>query len=275
MKDQSKTKQVLIQELVSLRHGISELERSELDRKRAEKALRESEERLADSNQLLAGVLEHTNMKAVFLDPRFNFIWVNRAYADTCRHDPSFFPGKNHFDLYPQEENQVIFQRVVDSGEPFFVSANPFEFPDQPERGVTWWDWSMIPVKDDTGKVTGLVFTLAEVTGRIRAEEMLRRSEENFRHSLDDSPMGVRIVTKEGETIYANRAVLDIYGYDSMEDLKTTPVEKRYTPESQADFLIRREKRQQGVDVPSEYTINIIRKDGETRHLQVLRKEIL
>ena len=109
----------------------------------------------------------------------------------------------------------------------------------------------------------------------LQAETKLRQSEENFHHSLDNSPMGVRIVTEEGETIYANWAILDIYGYDSMEDLKTTPVEKRYTPESHADFLIRREKRQQGVDVPAEYTINIIRKDGEVRHLLVLRREVL
>ncbi len=109
----------------------------------------------------------------------------------------------------------------------------------------------------------------------LQAETKLRQSDKNFRHSLDDSPMGVRIVTAEGKTIYANRAILDIYGYDSVEDLKTTPVEKRYAPESHADFLIRREKRQQGVDVPSEYTINIIRKDGEVRHLLVLRREVL
>ncbi len=38
MKDQSKTKQVLIQELVSLRQRISELERSEAERKRLEEA---------------------------------------------------------------------------------------------------------------------------------------------------------------------------------------------------------------------------------------------
>ncbi|MBW1797679.1 MAG: PAS domain-containing protein, partial [Deltaproteobacteria bacterium] len=112
-------------------------------RKKVEEALRESEARLAESNQLLAGVLEHTHMMAVYLDPRFNFIWVNRAYADTCRHKPSFFPGKNHFDLYPHEETQAIFQRVVDTGEPFFVAAKPFQFPDQPERGVTYWDWSL------------------------------------------------------------------------------------------------------------------------------------
>jgi len=110
---------------------------------------------------------------------------------------------------------------------------------------------------------------------RKKAELTLHRSEENFRNSFDDSPVGVRIVTEEGETIYANRAILDSYGYDSIEEIRTTPIKKRYTPESQADFLIRREKRQQGVDLPSEYTINIIRKDGEVRCLRVIRREII
>ncbi|MCK9391350.1 MAG: PAS domain S-box protein [Syntrophales bacterium] len=43
MKDQSKTKQVLIQELVSLRQRTAELEKSEFERKRAKEALRKSE----------------------------------------------------------------------------------------------------------------------------------------------------------------------------------------------------------------------------------------
>src|SRR3989339_393925 len=46
MKDQSKTKQVLIQELVSLRHRISELERSESERKRVDKQILAAHERL-------------------------------------------------------------------------------------------------------------------------------------------------------------------------------------------------------------------------------------
>jgi PAS domain-containing protein len=62
---------------------------------------------------------------------------------------------------------------------------------------------------------------------RTRYEEALRRAEENFRRSLDDSPMGIRIVTIEGETIYANRAILDIYGYNSIDELKATPLKKR------------------------------------------------
>jgi len=113
-----------------------------------------------------------------------------------------------------------------------------------------------------------------DIINRKRVEEMLHRTEGNFRRSLDDSPLGVRIVTIEGETIYANRAILDIYGYDSVEELKTTPIKNRYTPQSYAEFKIRRGKRK-GDDGPSEYEISIVRKNGEIRHLQVFRKEVL
>jgi PAS domain S-box-containing protein len=120
-----------------------------------------------------------------------------------------------------------------------------------------------------------IVAVYDDVTAQKEAEDALGRAEENFRRSLDDSPLGVRIVTTEGETVYANRAILEIYGYDSIEELRTTPVKKRYTPESYAGFQIRKKKRQRGENVPSEYEISILRKNGEVRHLQVFRKEVL
>ncbi len=144
------------------------------ERMHTEEALRESEELLRHSNDLLSSVMDNTFMMAVYLDPECNFVWVNRAYADTCGHDPAFFPGKKHFDLYPHEENQAIFQRVLETGEPFFAEAKPFEFPDQPERGVTWWDWSLRPVKNSGGTIIGLVFSLNDVTDKIKAQNKLR-----------------------------------------------------------------------------------------------------
>jgi len=120
-----------------------------------------------------------------------------------------------------------------------------------------------------------IVAVYDDVTAQKQAEDALRQAEENFRRSLDDSPLGVRIVTTEGETLYTNRAILEIYGYDSIEELRTTPVKERYTPESYAGFQIRKEKRQQGEYDPPEYEISIVRKNGEIRHLQVFRKEVL
>jgi two-component system cell cycle sensor histidine kinase/response regulator CckA len=190
------------------------------DRKQAEEALRESEELLAKSNQILSGVLEHTHMMAVFLDVGFNFVWVNRAYADTCGHPVSFFPGKNHFDLYPSEENQAIFQRVLDTGEPSFVVAKPFEFPDQPWRGVTWWDWSVVPTRHADGTVAGLVYTLAEVTDQIRATEALKESEERYRTLVEEASDGIVITDAQGLPLSANPALLEMLGYSSEELLK-------------------------------------------------------
>jgi PAS domain S-box-containing protein len=127
------------------------------------------------------------------------------------------------------------------------------------------------------GEIIGnmLVRAARYAVERKRADESLRESEENFRHSLDDSPLGVRIVTAEGETLYANRAILEIYGFGSLEEMRTTPLEKRYTAESYGEFKKRQEQRQQGEDSPSEHEVGIVRKDGEVRHLLVTRKRLL
>lgn len=161
--------------------------------KENELAIRKSRKQLREKSQLLDGVLKHTHMMAVYLDTDFNFLWVNQAYADTCNHKPSFFPGKNHFELYPNQENQEIFQQVVDTGKPLFVAAKPFEFPDQPERGVTYWDWSLVPTKNTSGRITGLVFTLVEVTEQIRSQKNLRESEERFRQLFQHMTSGVAV----------------------------------------------------------------------------------
>jgi two-component system, cell cycle sensor histidine kinase and response regulator CckA len=128
------------------------------------------------------------------------------------------------------------------------------------------------PLHDQSGNIIGAIESIRDITESKRAEEALRESEENFRHSLDDSLLGVRIVTAEGETIYANRAILDFYGFSSLEELRTTPLEKRYTSESYIEFKKRYERRQQGDDSPSEYEVNVVRKNGEVRHLLVSRK---
>jgi PAS domain S-box-containing protein len=129
-----------------------------------------------ETRQLLETILDYTPMLIAYLDPQFNFVRVNRAYAEADERTPSFFPGKNHFDLYPDAENEEIFRRVVKSGDPYFTYAKSFEYAEHPERGVTYWDWSLIPIKGPGGAVIGLVFSLENVTERVRAEEKIKAS---------------------------------------------------------------------------------------------------
>jgi len=106
-------------------------------------------------------------------------------------------------------------------------------------------------------------------------EEAYIESEQNFRNSLDASPLGVRIVTEDGDLIYANQAILDICGYGSIEELKAVPRQQLYTPESYAAHQGRREKRQRGEYVPPEYEMSIRRPDGAIRNLLVYRREVI
>ncbi|HBE45149.1 MAG TPA: hypothetical protein DDW17_06815, partial [Deltaproteobacteria bacterium] len=114
-----------------------------------------------------------------------------------------------------------------------------------------------------------------DITERKQMEEALRASEENFRNSMDNSPLGIRIVTEDGKTIYANKVMLDMYGYDSLDELNAIPVRERYTPESYIEHQKRKEKRRRGEPVPSSYEISIVRKNGKVRHLLVFRREAL
>ncbi len=132
---------------------------------------KQAQEALQKSSEILERMFENTQFHIACLDRDFNFIRVNKAYADICGYPPEFFVGKNHFALYPGAEVEAIFRKVVETGKPHTAYAKPFVFPDHPERGTTWWDWTLSPVRDADGKVAALVFALVHVTERVQAEQ--------------------------------------------------------------------------------------------------------
>lgn len=160
-------------------------------RRRAEEAAKEAENNLKHERDILRLVMNGaTNCHLVFLDRDFNFVCVNEAYAKSCGYLPEEMVGKNHFALYPDAENEAIFMRVRDTGVPAHFHDKPFVFPEQPDRGITYWDWNLVPVTDDSGLVSGLVFSLIETTNRERAEIALRASGDRLRLVLEASAMG-------------------------------------------------------------------------------------
>lgn len=178
------------------------------ERNRSELALRHE-------RNLLQAVMDGArNSHLVYLDREFNYVRVNRIYAESCGYTPEAMIGKNHFTLYPNAENEAIFRRVRDSGQPFEVQDKPFEFPDQPQRGVTWWNWTLTPVLDESGRVIGLVFALHETTKRKRLELALQASEAQFRRMFEEHGASMLLIDPLGGRILkANRAAVEFYGY--------------------------------------------------------------
>lgn len=148
-----------------------------------------SEEALRKTSMLLETIFSTVHFLVAYLDTDFNFIRVNRAYAEVDGHEPSFYVGKNHFDIYPNEENQEIFRRVVETGERYHTYARPFCYPEHPEWGITYWDWLLEPLKDDEGTVTGLLLSLVDRTELEKVQKALRESEEQFRSIFFNIPV--------------------------------------------------------------------------------------
>ncbi|MFH1025247.1 MAG: PAS domain S-box protein, partial [Nitrospirota bacterium] len=225
-----KTYDLIDTPLINPDGSISKLEifRDISERKRMEELLRKSrdemeirvQERTAELSKAYKEFEAFFNSSLtplVFLDRDFNFMRVNEAYAKACQRDISEFPGHNHFEYYPHEENEAIFKRVVETKVPFQIFAKPFVFPDHPEWGVTYWDWTLTPISDPNGEVDFLVFALNDVTKRKQAEMAIKESEKKYRILIEQASDGIVLLDKELNVIDANSMVSEITGYSREE----------------------------------------------------------
>jgi PAS domain S-box-containing protein len=256
--------------------GFRGIARDVTEQKKVEEALKKSEEQyrlLADNMTAHIWLMDLNTTKIIYVSPS-----VEKMYGYT----PDEIIKLSLREILTAESVQKMLDAF--SYEMPKVLANPLQYVHKyslemeacHKDGHLFWievDYSII--RDKNGKPTSLLGETRDINERKRAEEELRKSEENFRLSLDNSPLGVRIATIEADTIYANRAILDIYGYDSIDELNKTSVKERYTPQSYAEYEIRKKKRKLGEFVPSEYEISIVRRNGEIRNIQVYRKEVI
>jgi PAS domain S-box-containing protein len=183
-------------------------------------AMVRAEEVMQEQARQLEAFFAHSLTPLVFLDPHFNFLRVNEAYARACHRHVQDFIGHNLFEFYPHAENQAIFNEVVRTKTPFQVQAKAFEFPDHPEWGVTYWDWSLAPMLDQAGEVDFLVFSLRDVTRRVLSEQARNRLIE----ILEATPDFVGIADYYGNLQYLNRAGRAMVGVGEDEDVSSLKV---------------------------------------------------
>ncbi|MBN2725398.1 MAG: response regulator [Deltaproteobacteria bacterium] len=145
------------------------------EKRTVENELTRSISTLNENAQVMKIVLDTTDIHVAFLDTDFNFIWVNRIYAEKNNSDPQYFQGKNHFELFPDEENIKIFKSVIDTGKPYIANARKFILKQNETEITSWWDWSLIPVRTDES-ITGLVLSLREVTSQVLEQQKEKKT---------------------------------------------------------------------------------------------------
>lgn len=238
------------------------------DRKIAEEELRMAKNELENL---------HNNLdEAIF---SFDLIhkkmrYVSKAHISVFGHSPAeFFENPDlWYDIVIPEDKPI-----VDAGYPVLNAGKNLshEFRILHTDGqIRWIGAKLNPTLDENGKLIRIDGVASDITQRKRIEVELKESELNFRRSISESPVGIRIVTLTGLTIYVNQTFLDIFEYNSLEEFINTSAKSHYTPESYIQHQERKQKRKVGDEI-SDYEISIICKNNNIRYIKVSRKEMM
>jgi PAS domain S-box-containing protein len=236
------------------------------ERKQAEAALKLSEQNFRNS-------MDSSVMGIRIVDAEWHTLYVNRVFLDIFGYKNVDEVKRTSLqDHYTPEEQARYLERIA-------KKQRGESVPDNPKVDIIGKDGAVVSIVAysrevlwDGKKQRQLIYQ--DVTERQKAEDALKLSEQNFRNSMDSSAIGIRISDNIDYTSYVNKALLDIFGYKDIDEVRASPPQEHYSPEDHASWVLRHQKLLRGEPMPKQIDIDIIRKDGSVRNLTVSMMDI-
>jgi PAS domain S-box-containing protein len=196
------------------------------DQKKAEQALRESEDRyrsLAEASQDL-----------IFLINREDRVEYVNSYAAAILKIPADqVIGEKRSVLFqgtPGQRQAQALRRVFETGK-----AGRSEGAIEIFGSLHWFDHYLIPITDPHGFVTSVLGVSRDITDRKEAEDALRASEERYRCLLEQTFDAVAI-HKNGKIATLNERAARILGAATPQELVGRPIFDLIHPDSRRDL---------------------------------------
>lgn len=187
------------------------------DRKQAEAALKESEERfrqLAENIESVFWMIGVQPQKMIYISPGYEKIW-GRSCAELY--------ASGHFcaeSLHPEDRARVIatFTKKI-------VSEDEIEYRIvRPDGEIRWIRDRAFPIKNQAGKVYRVVGIAEDISDRKQAEKAIRESEERFRQLAENIQDSFWLISAElTDVLYISPAYEQIWGR-SREELYADPL---------------------------------------------------
>lgn len=178
-----------------------------LEAKRAQEALRESEERLRSTVESLDDIVLLINPEHEFIDyyrPKGNI--VNKIPIET-------FVGKQVSEVLPENITKMFhnaIQRVSESGD-----VQDFDYQLQISGSIYWFSVKISQRNDVHGQYNGVTVVVRDITNRKNTEQTLRQSEERFKLLFEFAPSGMLILSPDGYIRHVNQAFRQMLDFDA------------------------------------------------------------
>ncbi len=164
-------------------------------------------------NRLIATIearqVESIPLPIAYLDLDFTIIVVNTTFTRTFGLTREELLGRNYFLLFSDVETEAGFRRVVQTCQAECVSDRPMSLASQPERGVTFWEWVLAPVKSSSNIVEGLICCAIETTQRVRAAEVQQKVSEDLETTVRQRTSALQRVNLEMAAEVQRRTVAE------------------------------------------------------------------
>lgn len=232
--------------------GYQGIDRDVTQRKQAQMALQESEQHFRS--------LVESAPEAILVQSQGRFVYLNPPMLRLLgASSPEDLLGKDSMKCVAPEFHEAVYERMR------FQRETGKPAPSMEEEWLRL-DGSRVPVEVTAvavryqGREAHLVFT-RDITERRQAAESLRASEKRFRRLFEKAPVAISI-SRDGKTILVNQKYLDLYGFQSLDELVGRPILDRWAPESRERVREYSQRRLRGESPPSEYEGMAQRKDG-------------
>jgi len=231
------------------------------DRRRAEDALRASEERYRTMlDEIEEGYFE--------LNLEGDFTFINAAEAMNMGYSLEELIGMNYRQYMDEEtakEAYNLFLRVYTTGDPFFGHDVKIIAKD---GSIRYNQISGSTRKDASGKIIGFRGLSHDITSRRTQEEMRRRSDERYRTLLEEIDQGYYEVDLTGTFTMVNEAEARMLGYTAGELVGMNY--RRFSTSQTADRIAQRYRALSETGTPfKDFEGAFIRKDGSLCYQEI------
>ena len=174
------------------------------ERKRAENALKESEERFRQ-------VADNADEWIWEVDADGIYTYSSPAVEKILGYSPEEIVGKKHYyELYPADVREKWKQKMLEIA----LKKQPFQSHGNPNLhkngSIVIMDTKAAPVLDNEGNLLGYRGVDEDITERIKAEEALKESERFLDNIIEYSPSSMWIADSGGTIVRVNQSLRDL-----------------------------------------------------------------